>query len=96
MPFSNSLRNVLKDKQIIFLYISTDDNVSSWKIASEEENIDRLNSFLLLNSFNSPLISKYKIQTIPRYILFDTEGRLLNSDAPRPSDPKLLQLLNLK
>ena len=96
MPFSNSLRNVLKDKQIIFLYISTDDNVSSWKIASEEENIDRLNSFLLLNSFNAPLISKYKIQTIPRYIIFDTEGRLLNSDAPRPSDPKLLQLLNLK
>ncbi len=96
MPFSNNLRNVLKNKDIVFIYLSTDENIISWKNASKDENIDPVNSFLILNSFNSPLISKYKIQTIPRYILFDTQGQLLNIDAPRPSDPKLLEIINSK
>ncbi len=96
MPFSNNLKHVLKNKDIVFIYLSTDENISSWKNASDDENIDPLNSYLILNSFNSPLISKYKIQTIPRYILFDREGRLLNIDAPRPSDPKLLEVINSK
>ena len=36
----------------------------------------------------------YKINSIPRFILLDPEGIIINPDAPRPSSPKLKKLFN--
>ena len=36
----------------------------------------------------------YAIDTIPRFILIDPDGNIVNADAPRPSDPKLVELFS--
>lgn len=36
----------------------------------------------------------YEIDGIPRFILIDDKGNILNPDAPRPSNPKLKEVLN--
>ena len=46
------------------------------------------------NGFNSTFIKDYKINSIPRFILIDPEGNVVNADAPRPSNPQLVELLN--
>ncbi|EWH09145.1 redoxin domain-containing protein, partial [Cellulophaga geojensis KL-A] len=42
----------------------------------------------------SDFIQDYVIQGIPKFILLDTEGNIVNANAPRPSDPKLKEVLN--
>jgi len=36
----------------------------------------------------------YGIRGIPRFILLDKEGKIINADAPRPSNPKLRSLID--
>jgi thiol-disulfide isomerase/thioredoxin len=44
-------------------------------------------------AFNSSFLKDYQINSIPRFILIDPNGNIVNGDAPRPSDPKLVELL---
>lgn len=45
------------------------------------------------NAWKSKFVQDYAIQGIPRFILIDPNGNIVSADAPRPSDPKLLELL---
>ncbi len=44
-------------------------------------------------AFKSSICKNYGIKSIPRFLLFDKEGKIVSIDAPRPSDPKLKALL---
>lgn len=44
--------------------------------------------------WNSPFVKEYAIDGIPRFILVDPNGNIVSADAPRPSDPKLIDLFN--
>ena len=44
--------------------------------------------------FNSNFTKAYGIDSIPRYILIDPEGNIVTGNAPRPSDPTLIDLFN--
>jgi hypothetical protein len=46
------------------------------------------------NAWNSEFIQAYKIQGIPRFILIDPQGKIVNADAPRPSSPALIELFD--
>ncbi|WP_298535439.1 thioredoxin-like domain-containing protein [uncultured Algibacter sp.] len=41
------------------------------------------------NDWNSNFVKEYQIQGIPRFILIDPEGKIVDHNAPRPSDPTL-------
>jgi hypothetical protein len=43
---------------------------------------------------NSSLTKEFNLNTIPRYIIINKKGKVVNMDAPRPSDPKLKPLLD--
>jgi len=45
-------------------------------------------------AWQSDFIQQYKITGIPRFILIDPEGNIVTADAPRPSNPKLIELFN--
>jgi hypothetical protein len=45
------------------------------------------------NDWNSQFVQDYEIEGIPRFILVDDKGNIVNADAPRPSNPKLKELL---
>ncbi|WP_299334191.1 TlpA disulfide reductase family protein [uncultured Psychroserpens sp.] len=45
------------------------------------------------NAWKSKFVEEYAIQGIPRFILIDPNGNIVSADAPRPSDPKLKELL---
>jgi thiol-disulfide isomerase/thioredoxin len=93
MPSESKLVNLYKGKKVIFLYISTDKDINDWAKASTEEELNKDNSFLLLNADKAPFVEKYKINTIPRYLLIGKNGEIIDSDAPRPSEPKLKDLI---
>jgi thiol-disulfide isomerase/thioredoxin len=97
MPDSRSIQEKYKAKNIVFLYISIDKNPIKWRDAAKEEKLEKfINNFLLLNSSESPILKKLRIETIPRYVLLDTDGKIVYATAPAPSQKKLQQLLDIE
>ena len=94
MPYAEALRNEYANENIIFVYLSSDNDQSAWKKAAERYGLSNLeNSYLSLNHKNSDWVQSLKIQTIPRYLIIDTNGKLVESDAPGPKDPNIKTIL---
>jgi thioredoxin-related protein len=47
----------------------------------------------LLSDDKESVMKYYKIQGIPRFMIFDKEGKIVTVDAPRPSNPAFKQLI---
>lgn len=86
--FSRKLKKELKEMDVVFLYLSTDENFDSWKKADGKENLPFGNSFYLLNTKASEFMQKANLIYIPRYMLYDKEGKLVDADAPGPQEEK--------
>jgi len=94
MPASILLKQKYKGKNVAFLSISTDDHIADWLKAAKEEGMTLQNDFLLLNAKQADILTKYKINAIPRYLLLGKDGKILFDDAPRPSDQDLTKLID--
>jgi len=45
------------------------------------------------NGFASTFSREYNVNSIPRFLLLDPKGNIIDADAPRPSSPKLIEVL---
>lgn len=77
-----------KDYFLDWVYISIDTDLEKWKQkALELKKYGTLNNqYLLLDTVNSALKKKFEINSIPRYIIFDKNGYLVNDKAPKPTE----------
>ncbi len=92
-----ALKEVEKEyhgKNIEFVSISIDDKKDheKWKKMVADKELKGIQLFAD-NDWKSDFVKNYAIDGIPRFILIDTEGKIVNADAPRPSDAKLKELL---
>jgi len=83
MPFSKKLEEKYV-KKIRFIYLSFDKNANAW-IRKYTQLGMAGDSFLLENDFGSTFSAYFNITGIPRYLLFDKDGKLVSDTAPRPS-----------
>lgn len=94
-PYSKKMHESLskkEQKEIVFLYISTDQDIEAWKSAVEKLGLEEFGE----NGHSFEVGSKYKISSIPRYMIINKKGEIVNPNAPRPSNPETLeQLLKL-
>lgn len=94
MAYSKKLRNEYDKKGINFIYISIDENLSAWENAVKQLDLNSSNCYVLPKGKESDIAIKYKINTIPRYMIFDKSGKIIELDALRPSDTKIRILFN--
>lgn len=94
MPFAATLKEKYKDRPVSFLYISIDEDTGNWLKAAAQEKLNKDNSYLLLHRDNAPFAKQYGISSIPRYMLFGKDGKVLLADAPRPSDAELINVVD--
>jgi thiol-disulfide isomerase/thioredoxin len=95
MPTSKKMREQFLDKKIAFIYISTDQKYSDWiDIIPKALLKNYNNSYLLMNSETSSLKKVFNLSSLPKYIIVNKEGKVVNTNAPRPNDPSLNLLLN--
>ncbi|GAB2794512.1 hypothetical protein GCM10027275_44520 [Rhabdobacter roseus] len=94
MPESKQLSEEYTKKGVNFVYVSIDDNAAAWERASKQIGIPDASSYLLPSSKNSTIAKQFNISTIPRYVLIDKDGKVIDADAPRPSDPKIRSLFD--
>ncbi|MEM6377208.1 MAG: TlpA disulfide reductase family protein, partial [Bacteroidota bacterium] len=95
IPSLKKIKQQYKEQNLAFLSLSIDDELNAWqwKAVSEKLEIDWSN-WLLEYGKDSSLAKGIQLSGIPRYILLDPEGKIVNDSAPRPSDPKLIEFLD--
>ena len=95
IPFLKKIEEKYHDKNIVFISISVDD-IKSKKLWQNMVKAKQLGGVQLIadKSFESEFISAYNINSIPRFILLDPNGKIISANAKRPSDPKLIEVLN--
>ncbi|MES2141210.1 MAG: TlpA disulfide reductase family protein [Bacteroidota bacterium] len=97
-PFSKKLHEQLTDKQkkeVVFLYISIDNTEEIWKQAVNSLQLGGVHA-LSPGGWSSFVAKYYQISGIPRYMLIDKKGNVVDPNAKRPDDENTLQdILNL-
>ncbi len=94
-----SLKEVEKkfhgNNNIVFIGVSIDEakDQQKWKEFLVKEQLPGVQLFGG-NGWESDIAKLYQIKGIPRFLLFDKQGNVVSLNAPRPSSPELLPLLN--
>lgn len=93
-----SLKEVEKkyhNKNISFVSISVDkaSDHEKWRNMVEEKELSGIQLFAD-KDWSSDFVEGYLIKGIPRFILIDPNGNIVNYNAPRPSEEKLIRLFN--
>ena len=94
MPAAAELREHLAGEDVVFAYISMDENPEAWAKASQRLGFDSLaHSYRISNRRTSLFLEEMDISTIPRYLIYDRAGKLVYPRAPGPDDARIEQIL---
>ncbi len=95
IPFLKEVEKEFHGKDIEFVSISIDKKEmhTKWKDMVAEKELGGIQLFAD-NDWNSKFVRDYGIEGIPRFLLIDDKGNIVDADAPRPSNPKLKEVLN--
>ncbi len=95
IPYLKKLNDEYKGKDIVFVSMSIDkaEDKAKWVEMVKKEGLKGVQIFAD-NNWNSDFVRAYGITGIPRFILIDKEGKIVDADAPRPSNPKLKEVFN--
>lgn len=95
VPFLKEVEKKYQGKNIQFVGISIDtkEMENAWRKMVTDKELDGV-QLLAIGGWGSSIIKDYQIIAIPRFILIDPEGKIINSNAPHPSSPDLITLFN--
>ncbi|MDC0466293.1 TlpA family protein disulfide reductase [bacterium] len=95
IPALKSLENDYHNKNIAFVSLSIDEkkDYQKWRTMIADKELTGI-QLMADNNWNSSFVTSYGIKGIPRFILIDTLGNIINSDAPRPSNPEIRKILD--
>lgn len=82
IPHLMKLEKEMHDKDVAFVSISTDRNKEQWENFVRKKEMGGIQ---LINDSSCSFCKDYMIFGIPRFILLDKEGKIIDNNAPRPS-----------
>lgn len=87
IPFVQARENECKEanRNIAFVSISGDKNEQAWRMSMEEHHC---HGEQLIMSYGTDFMKFLQVEGIPRFVLLDTEGKIVNANAPRPQAKK--------
>lgn len=101
IPYLQKMEKEYHNKNIAFVSISTDEarrNGNSWEAAEKKwrdfVKKKNMSGVQLWSGQDYSFQQAYQITGIPRFILIDPAGNIVDANAPRPSDPRLKALFN--
>jgi thiol-disulfide isomerase/thioredoxin len=78
--------------EIVFVSVSTDgvDRKEIWKNFVKKKGAS---SIELISNYTESIMKYYKVEGIPRFMIFDKKGKIITVNAPLPSDPAFKSLI---
>lgn len=95
IPYLKEIEKKYHDKNIVFVSLSIDKqkDYDKWKELVTKESLGGV-QLIADKDWESDFAVAYNIKSIPRFILIDPKGNVVNADAPRPSEDVLQELLD--
>lgn len=90
IPHLEKLQEEMKGKDVAFVSVSFDTDEAAWKKFIKEK---ALGGTQLISFRKGPLVDDYKIDAVPRFMVFSKDGKTISTDAPRPSSPELKEMI---
>lgn len=94
IPHLQKLEETFKGLNIAFVSLSCDQAKDKEKWAKMVKD-EHMSGIQLWGDADNDFLSAYRVNTIPRFIFIDPEGRIVNPDMTRPSDPKTIEALGM-
>ncbi len=93
IPALKKVEKEFHNKNIAFVSTSIDVATAhdKWADMVKKEDLSGI-QLIADKDWKSQFVEDYGIKGIPRFILVDPEGNIVTADAPRPSNPKLVEL----
>ncbi|MBS9774905.1 MAG: TlpA family protein disulfide reductase [Tenacibaculum sp.] len=93
IPYMKKLEEKYHNKNIEFVSISIDSprSYEKWKQMVKDKGMTGVQ---LHFKGDKEFMQEYKVRGIPRFILLDPKGNIVDANAPRPSDSELIKLFN--
>ncbi|TDP02227.1 TlpA family protein disulfide reductase [Flavobacterium sp. 245] len=90
IPHMKKIEEDYHGKNIVFVSLSLDKpkDAQKWKDFVTKEQLKGI-QLMADKDFSSAVAKNYDVNAIPRFLLFDTKGNIINADALRPSNPEL-------
>ena len=86
IPFLKQLEEKYREEDIAFVSLSIDQlkNISKWKNMIVDKELEGI-QIIADKAWRSKFVTDYVIEGIPRFILIDKDGNLMDPMAPRPA-----------
>jgi len=93
IPHLKKLEEQMHGKDVAIISLSTDavKDKDKWLQMIKDENLGGIQLFA--GGPGNEFSQYYKVNTIPRFLVFDKQGKIVTVDSPRPSNPALKELL---
>ena len=92
IPFLKQIEKKYHHKNIAFVSISLDDDKAAWRKMIKDYPLEGIQ--LIADKNKGDFLKNYYVNSIPRFILLDTEGKIIDPQAPRPSEARLKTMLD--
>jgi len=95
IPALKKIEEQYKGKKIAFVSMSIDKkkDKAKWRKMIKDDKLGGIQLFSE-NDWNSKFVKDYQITGIPRFILIDPKGNIVDANAPRPTNPRLVALFD--
>lgn len=95
IPDAKQLQKEYKGKDVVFMYLSIDEEVDKWHAASEEHLLfGATPGYLVTNKKRSRNLDYLNVTSIPRYMIYNRTGELVEGDAPRPGTAQVRDMFD--
>jgi thiol-disulfide isomerase/thioredoxin len=94
LPLMRELKRQYFGKDIVFLTISIDKTRLEWQKANGVEKLSAEESFVMNSSDSGFYFKGHRIEAIPRYLLFNKDGSVIDDNAPSPGTNALKEMID--
>lgn len=84
------MKEELAGKNIVFVSISIDSDIAAWKNAIKTKN---LSGVMLRCEEDAPFVKSFDIRAVPRFMLIDKDGIIVNSMMSHPASLATIETL---
>lgn len=92
IPHLQKLEKAFKGMNVAFVSISIDENKDAWEKMVKSE---KLGGIQLHTGGDREFIEAFRVSGIPRFILLDPDGNILEANMSRPSEEKTFEYLSM-
>lgn len=92
IPYMRQLETRFARQDVAFISYSLEAEKEKWQDFVKDHDMEG-NQWIETEAFKSPFARHYQVRSIPRFMVFDKEGKIVEVYAPRPSNPRLAALI---